>query len=127
MKKQLIGLIFCILSASYSPSLFARQETVAPFKISTESFVLNSKAYVIRCGELKSQVGKSENVFDLQYTGIWHSQWKNNSPKHPNQMLIDLGAQTSISSIKVLPQQDMETGRIKDFRLFLADKLFKGL
>jgi len=77
--------------------------------------------------ELKSQDGKSENVFDLQYTSIWHSQWKDRSPKHPHQVVIDLGAQTSISGIKVLPRQDMETGRIKDFRLYLAEKLFNGL
>ncbi|MDQ0639978.1 hypothetical protein QF042_003543 [Pedobacter sp. W3I1] len=77
--------------------------------------------------ELKSQDGKSENVFDLQYTSIWHSQWKEHSPKHPHQVVIDLGAQTRVSGIKVLPRQDMETGRIKDFRLYLAGKLFNGL
>ncbi|MNV74352.1 Sialidase precursor [compost metagenome] len=85
------------------------------------------KVVYVDSEELKSQDGKSENVFDLQYTSIWHSQWKDNSPKHPHQIVIDLGAQTSISGIKVLPRQDMETGRIKDFKLYLTDKPFKGL
>jgi beta-galactosidase len=85
------------------------------------------KVVYVDSEELKSQDGKSENVFDLQYTSIWHSQWKDNSPKHPHQIVIDLGAQTSISGIKVLPRQDMETGRIKDFRLYLSGKPFKGL
>jgi beta-galactosidase len=85
------------------------------------------KVVYVDSEELKGQDGKSENVFDLQYTSIWHSQWKDHSPKHPHQIVIDLGAQTSISGIKVLPRQDMETGRIKDFRLYLAEKLFNGL
>ncbi|QNK61726.1 beta-galactosidase [Pedobacter sp. PAMC26386] len=85
------------------------------------------KVVYVDSEELKSEDGKSENVFDLQYTSIWHSQWKDNSPKHPHQIVIDLGAQTSISGIKILPRQDMETGRIKDFRFYLAAKPFKGL
>ena len=42
----------------------------------------------------------------------------------------DLGSKTTISGIKMLPRQDMETGRIKDFKLYLADKIvlkFVGL
>lgn len=85
------------------------------------------KVVYVDSEELKSQDGKSENVFDLQYTSIWHSQWKDNSPKHPHQVVIDLGAQTAITGIKVLPRQDMETGRIKDFRLYLSGKIFNGL
>ncbi|WP_439698305.1 beta-galactosidase [Mucilaginibacter sp. AW1-7] len=77
--------------------------------------------------ELKGEDGKSENVFDLQYTSIWHTQWKDNATKHPHQVVIDLGGKTTISGIKMLPRQDMETGRIKDFKLYLADKLFNGL
>jgi beta-galactosidase len=77
--------------------------------------------------ELKGEDGKSENVFDLQYTSIWHSQWKDNATKHPHQIVIDLGSKTTISGIKMLPRQDMETGRIKDFKVYLANKLFNGL
>lgn len=77
--------------------------------------------------ELKGEDGKSENVFDLQFTSIWHSQWKDNATKHPHQIVIDLGSKTTISGIKMLPRQDIETGRIKDFRVYLANKLFNGL
>ncbi|WP_413666678.1 beta-galactosidase [Mucilaginibacter sp. Mucisp86] len=77
--------------------------------------------------ELKGEDGKSENVFDLQYTSIWHTQWKDNATKHPHQIVIDLGCKTAISGIKILPRQDMETGRIKDFKVYLANELFNGL
>ncbi|SEM84674.1 beta-galactosidase [Mucilaginibacter gossypiicola] len=77
--------------------------------------------------ELKGNDGKSENLFDLQYTSIWHSQWKDLAPKYPHQVVIDLGGKATISGIKMLPRQDMETGRIKEFRVYLADKLFTGL
>jgi beta-galactosidase len=77
--------------------------------------------------ELKGEDGKSENVFDLQYTSIWHTQWKDNATKHPHQIVIDLGRKTAISGIKMLSRQDMETGRIKDFKVYLANEPFNGL
>jgi beta-galactosidase len=77
--------------------------------------------------ELKGEDGKSENVFDLQYTSIWHTQWKDNATKHPHQIVIDLGRKTAVSGIKMLPRQDMETGRIKDFKVYLAKEPFNGL
>jgi hypothetical protein len=52
MKKQLIGLMFCILFVACSSSVLAGQGTTAPFQISTESFMLNGKASVISCAEL---------------------------------------------------------------------------
>jgi beta-galactosidase len=77
--------------------------------------------------ELKGNDGKSENLFDLQYTSIWHSQWKDNAPKPPHQVVIDLGRKVTIGGVKMLPRQDMETGRIKDFRIYLANEFFIGL
>jgi len=77
--------------------------------------------------ELKGEDGKSENLFDLQYISIWHSQWKDNEAKLPHQVVIDLGRKTMVSGIKLLPRQDMETGRVKDFKIYLSDKFFKGL
>jgi beta-galactosidase len=77
--------------------------------------------------ELKGEDGKSENVFDLQYTSIWHTQWKDNATKHPHQIVIDLGSKTTITGIRMLPRQDMETGRVKDFKVYLANELFNGL
>ena len=77
--------------------------------------------------ERDGEDGKADNVFDLQSTSIWHTQWQDESPKHPHQLVIDLGAVKNITAIKYLPRQDGPNGRIKDFRLFISKTIFPGL
>jgi len=77
--------------------------------------------------EIQGEDGKADNVFDLQSTSVWHTQWKDSSPKYPHQIVIDLGTVKDISGIKYLPRQDSPNGRIKDFRVYLSQTIFKGL
>ena len=73
--------------------------------------------------EMDGDDGKADNVFDLQSTSIWHTEWKDKAPKHPHQLVIDLGTETNISGLKYLPRQDGPNGRIKDFKLYLNLKI----
>lgn len=77
--------------------------------------------------ELQGDDGNAANVFDLQFTSIWHTQWQDNSPAHPHRLVIDLGKNYTIAELKLLPRQDSENGRIKDYRLYFSHTLFKGL
>ncbi len=77
--------------------------------------------------EIYGQDGKADNVFDLQNTSIWHTQWQDASPKHPHTLVIDLGASYKISELKYLPRQDQSTGHIKDYKVYLSRTNFKGL
>ena len=75
--------------------------------------------------ELQSDDGKADNVFDLQFTSIWHTQWSDAAPKHPHQLVIDLGSARKIGGISYLPRQDSKNGRIKDYRLYFSEKPFR--
>ncbi|WP_199141471.1 beta-galactosidase [Pedobacter sp. ASV12] len=77
--------------------------------------------------ELSGDDGSAVNVFDLQFTSIWHTQWQGRSPKPPHQLVIDLGKAYNIGSMKLLPRQDGPNGRIKDYNLYFSKTLFKGL
>jgi beta-galactosidase len=77
--------------------------------------------------EMDSDDGKADNVFDLQSTSIWHTEWKDRSPKQPHQLVIDLGESVNCSGLKYMPRQDGPNGRIKDFKLYLSKKVFSGL
>lgn len=77
--------------------------------------------------EINGDDGKADNIFDLQSTSFWHTQWQDASPKHPHILVIDIGATHTITAIKYLPRQESPNGRIKDFRLYLRDKIFNGL
>ncbi len=71
--------------------------------------------------------GIADNVFDLQATTIWHSQWESAKPKHPHQIVIDLGREEIVAGLRYLPRQDSANGRIKNYRLFLNTKPLPGL
>ncbi|MCU7549722.1 beta-galactosidase [Chitinophagaceae bacterium LB-8] len=77
--------------------------------------------------EIQGEDGKADNIFDLQNTTVWHTKWQGDSPKHPHQVVIDLGALQHISGFKYLPRQESPNGRIKDFRVYLSQTMFKGL
>lgn len=75
--------------------------------------------------ELQGEDGKADNVFDLQFTSFWHTQWQGNTPRHPHQLVIDIGSVKKISAIKYLSRQDNRNGRIKDYRLYFSATPFK--
>ncbi|RYX86652.1 beta-galactosidase [bacterium] len=80
--------------------------------------------------EFSSEDGSADNVFDLQPTTYWHSQWSGqNAPKHPHQIVIDLGQDVSISALRMLqrPGTAAASARIKDFRVFVTPQVPPGL
>ncbi len=77
--------------------------------------------------ELQGDDGNAVNVFDLQFTSIWHTQWQNAAPKTPHQLVLDLGKEYEIGSMKLLPRQDSNNGRIKDYKIYLSSTPFAGL
>jgi beta-galactosidase len=77
--------------------------------------------------EINGEDGNAANVFDLQPTSIWHTEWQSASPRHPHQLVIDLGKNYRLSGMKILQRQDGKNGRIKDFRLYFSTRTFPGL
>lgn len=77
--------------------------------------------------ELEGDDGSAVNVFDLQFTSFWHTEWQDKSPRHPHQLVIDLGRSYRVGGLKLLPRQDGPNGRIKDYRLYFSEKPFKGI
>jgi beta-galactosidase len=71
--------------------------------------------------------GRADNIFDLQSTTFWHTQWDGAQPAHPHQIVLDLGGKETISGLRYLPRQDSPNGRIKDYRVFLSEMPFPGL
>ena len=77
--------------------------------------------------EVDADDGNAENVFDLQRTTFWHTQWESAQPPHPHQLVIDLGSEQTVAGLRYLPRQDSANGRIKDYRIFLSKDIFPGL
>lgn len=78
--------------------------------------------------ELQGNDGNAANLFDLQFTSMWHTEWQDRLPGYPHQVVIDLGGTYKIGGMKLLPRQDNNVnGRIKEFRLYFSNKKFKGI
>jgi beta-galactosidase len=77
--------------------------------------------------EVDGDDGRADNVFDLQPTTFWHTQWEAAQPPHPHQIVLDLGSEQTVTGLRYLPRQDSPNGRIKDFRLYLSKAVFPGL
>ena len=77
--------------------------------------------------EIPSEDGRANNIYDQQFTTFWHTEWSQESPGHPHQVVIDLGKPAAISGMQYLPRQDSPNGRIRDYRIYISQSLFKGL
>jgi len=62
----------------------------------------------------------AENAIDGKPDTFWHTLWSAPHPSHPHTLVIDLGAEQTISGVRLLPRQDSPNGRIKDYRLYLS-------
>jgi len=76
--------------------------------------------------ERTAEDGSAENAIDGQTANYWHTEWKNASPPYPHELILNLGKSQTISGFRYVPRQGMETGRIKDYRVFIGDNLVEA-
>ncbi len=69
----------------------------------------------------------ASNVFDLQESTFWHTNYSQTKAKHPHHLVIDLGEEKTITGFSYLPRAEANrTGMIKDYKIYLKlNKPFK--
>ncbi|MEA4918204.1 beta-galactosidase [Proteiniphilum sp.] len=68
----------------------------------------------------------ASNVFDLQESTFWHTDYTGLNPDHPHQIVIDLGEDKVISGFSYLPRPESgKPGMIKDYKVYLKKTPFK--
>lgn len=66
------------------------------------------------------------NVFDLQESTFWHTNYSSNSLPYPHQIVIDLGEDKTITGFSYLPRAEAnKPGMIKDFKVYVKKTPFK--
>src|ERR1035437_1480158 len=73
--------------------------------------------------EREKEDGSAENAMDGQTANFWHTQWGSASPDYPHRLIFNLGKTQTISGFRYVPRQGDASGRIKDYRVFIGDKL----
>lgn len=66
------------------------------------------------------------NIFDLQESTFWHTSYSGSKPKHPHQVVIDLGEKKTITGFSYLPRAESnKPGMIKDYIIYLKIEPFE--
>ena len=67
---------------------------------------------------------QAEKALDGDAETFWHSLWSAPHTSHPHVLVIDLGVDTEVAGLKLLPRLDSANGRIKDYRVYLSPQPF---
>jgi hypothetical protein len=62
-----------------------------------------------------------DKAFDNDAGTWWHTEWRDDTPSHPHEIVIDLGATHDIAGLRYLPRQDGGTnGTITRYEIFIG-------
>ncbi len=70
-----------------------------------------------------SQVEQYEaaNLLDGEPASIWHTPWGDDAKALPHEVVISFARPVKLAGLRVLPRQDMNNGKVKEFTIALSD------
>ncbi len=126
------GRQFCLESLNaFDGKQFAAVAEIA--LLGTDGKPLNQSSWTIAYAsseEARKEDGSALNAINGQNTDYWHTAYSGAGahPAHPHQLIIDLGKEADIGGLRYTPRQGAEgvTGRIKQYRVYVGDRLVSG-
>ncbi len=97
--------------------------------LGAEGTPIGTQLWTIAGVSSEENVGESAgatNAIDGQISNFWHTQWQGAQPAHPHWIVIDLGREETVTGFIYVPRQGTDkdaVGRIKDYQVYLGDKL----
>lgn len=77
--------------------------------------------------EIVAEPASASNIIDNQPVTIWHTQYRDGTTPHPHQVVLDLGKIKEFSSLRYLPRNGSNPGKIKDYKIYASGTAFTGL
>ncbi|MDF7806452.1 beta-galactosidase [Pontiellaceae bacterium B12219] len=78
--------------------------------------------------EIVAEPSSAGNIIDNQPVTFWHTQYKGGEMDgHPHQVVLDLGKVQAFRSLRYLPRNGPNPGKIKDYKIYASKELFGGL
>jgi hypothetical protein len=62
--------------------------------------------------------GRAQQAIDGKPDTYWHTEFRNNKPAHPHELVIDLGESQRFAALAYLPRQDNDSGRVGEFDVY---------
>jgi hypothetical protein len=64
----------------------------------------------------------AENAIDGRPDTFWHTEYSQANPKHPHDIIIDIGNTRAVAGVRYLPRQDGEiNGTVADYAIYLSE------
>ncbi|MBN1516315.1 discoidin domain-containing protein [Candidatus Sumerlaeota bacterium] len=92
---------------------------VMPLRPSAVS-VQDGQLRVVKVDSFQPYEGEPAHMLDGFPETFWHTAYGSDIPRHPHEVQFDLGTTTTVAGVVVLPRQDKQNGRIKDYELYLS-------
>jgi Beta-galactosidase/beta-glucuronidase len=105
--------------ASY-PAL-AATTTISLPKIVPVRPVARSGQKVLRVSSFEPGEGEPAHALDGDPNTFWHTAWRGTVPKHPHEIVLDLGEARTLQGFEYLPRQGQSNGRIARYALYVSD------
>ncbi|GAB2547235.1 beta-galactosidase [Rufibacter soli] len=75
--------------------------------------------------EVTAANNAADRIFDQQESTFWHTQFSAAKPKHPHQVVFDLGETVTIKGLRYLPRTDKNTGgMVKEYKVYVKNSPF---
>jgi hypothetical protein len=83
---------------------------------------LRLKVVKVDSEETSGENGSGANAVDGDPGTFWHTQWQDENPEHPHEIIIELSRACKISGFTYLPRQDeSDHGTIQDYEFYVSD------
>jgi hypothetical protein len=94
------------------PATPAAPAAISPLKL---------KVIRVDSEETNGEDGKGGNAVDGDPTTFWHTQWQDESPPPPHEIVIELSQPAELVGFTYLPRQDdSDHGTIKDYEFYVS-------
>ena len=106
---------FCLILVPVMTSIFTAIEQSKA--VAAEPKVVYVKASV----DSEASGYEGVNALDGNPNTMWHTQFRNGNPKHPHEIVVDLGKSYEITGFAYLPRPDGGNGTIKDYEFYVSE------
>jgi beta-galactosidase len=81
----------------------------------------HAKWRIVSASSFQPGEGEPGNAIDGNPETFWHTRYSPDVPKHPHELVMDLGDPTPIAAVTYTDRADSQNGRVGDYELYLSD------
>ncbi len=89
--------------------------------IYVEPYTDRAQWRIVSASSYQPNEGEPANAIDGDPDTFWHSRWSPDVPKHPHELVVDLGSVTRITAVIYTDRGNQTNGRVRDYEIYLSE------